>query len=168
MDFSLRLLVVTLCSLSALLPVRSQFGDLCPEIDASGVASVIMDSYGGGDNPDPPTITDVTFNIVCRSAGPIRSMYRILSLVAMYNCIGSPCEDSTVTAQFDTECVDGVWEEMVISVANDEIRTEPANGNFQTDTRTDCLFCLSPLRADSFGLASDLETHCVGKYSLSK
>ena len=164
MDIS-RVLVVSLCLLSTVLLVQSQ--DECPDIDMSGVESLIRDSYGGGDNPNRPTVGVMEFNVVCRAAGPTQGTYQYLSLVATYSCDGTVCEGSTVTAQFDTECIGGVWEERVISFADDEIRTQPANGNSATDTRTDCSLCLSPTRATSIGQTADTETHCVGKLASS-
>ena len=161
MDLCRRLLVLA-CLMSPFLLARGQ--DECPDIDMSGVESLIRDSYSSGDNPNPPTIGLTEFRVVCRAAGPTQGMYQYLSLVATYSCSGSTdCEGSTVTAQFDTGCSSGVWEERVLSFNNDEIRTVPADGDSGTAERTGCSRCLSPTRADDFGLNSDTETHCIGK-----
>ena len=160
MDLCRRLLVLA-CLMSPFLLARGQ--DECPDIDMSGVESLIRDSYSSGDNPNPPTIGLTEFRVVCRAAGPTQGMYQYLSLVATYNCSGSGCEGPTVTAQFDTACISGVWDDLVSGFANDEIRTEPADGDSGTAVRTDCSRCLSPNRATEIGLTSDTETHCVGK-----
>ena len=147
--------------MSPFLLARGQ--DECPDIDMSGVEDLIKDSYGGGDNPNPPTIGVTEFNVVCRAAGPTQGMYQYLSLVATYNCSGSDCENSTVTAQFDTGCSSGVWEEQVLSFSDDEVRTVPADGDSGTAVKTGCSLCLSPTRATDIDQTSDMETHCVGK-----
>ena len=150
-------LVVALCFLSALLLVQCQ--DECPDIDMSGVESLVRGSY-----PIPPTIAVTEFNVVCRAAGPTQGMYQYLSLVATYSCSGSTdCESPTVTAQFDTECISGVWGDRVGSFAANEIRTVPTDGNSGTAVRTNCSLCLSPTGAATIGQTSDTETHCVGK-----
>ena len=157
-----RWLLVLVCSMSTiLLLARGQ--DECAAIDNNGVESVISDSYGSGDNPNPPTVGLMEFNVVCRAAGPTQGMYQYLSLVATYSCSGSGCEGSSITAQFDTECSSGVWEAQALSFISDEIRTEPADGDSGTAVRTDCSLCLSPTRASEIDLTSDTETHCVGK-----
>lgn len=56
----------------------------------------------------------------------------------------------------------GTWEAQALSFIGDEIRTEPADGDFGTAVRTDCSLCLSPTRATDIELTSDAETHCVG------
>ena len=156
------MLVVSLCLLLTVLLVQSQ--DECPDIDASMVESLVRDSYNGSGNSSALTVEITEFNVVCRAAGPTQGMYRYLSLVATYSCSGSTdCEDTTVTAQFDTQCSSDVWEEQVSSFSNDKIRTVPADGDSGTAERTNCSLCLSPTLAAVFGLASDNETHCVGK-----
>ena len=139
--------------------------DQCPEITQSQVQTLIRNSYGGGDDPDLPDVTVRNFRIVCRATGPSRFMYRFLSLVAEYDCDGAACEDANIVGQFDTQCIDGEWRAMVISFSNDEIRTVPANGNFNTVPTSNCSLCLTPERAISFRLVTDTETHCLGKHT---
>ena len=143
--------------------------DQCPEITQSELQTLIRNSYGGGDNPDRPDVTVSNSSIVCRATGPSRFMYRFLSLVAEYECSGNPCESpGTIVGQFDTQCIEGEWRAMVLSFANDEIRTVPSNGDFTTVPRSDCSLCLSPERADAFDLVTDTETHCRGKHVIYK
>ena len=139
--------------------------DQCPEITESQVQALIRNSYGGGDDPDLPDVTLSRFRIVCRATGPSRSMYQFFSLVAEYDCSGNACENpGTIVGQFDTQCVEGEWRAMVLSFANDEIRTVPSNGDFTTVPRSDCSLCLSPERADSIDVVTDSATHCRGKH----
>ena len=153
--------VVSLCLLSGILLVQSQME--CPDIEPNEVESLIRASYGGISNPDPPTIVVASFNVVCRAVGTTLNMYRFLSIVATYSCSGSMCEDSSITAQFDTECVRGMWKPQVKVFSDDEIRTEPADGNAATALRRDCYLCLSSQQAVKIGLTTDQESHCLCK-----
>ena len=171
---SLKLLIVFLCAGLAFSEPE------CRPIEASDLGNtdslsqdgLIADSYvSGGDSSDAVSVRLFDFSVVCLSAGPTRGMYRHVSLVAEYACSGASCESTTenITAQFDFGCVmsgtSGTeWNDLVVSVADDDIRTQPADAGFSTALRRDCFLCLNENGATALGLTTDAESHCVGKW----
>ena len=127
-----------------------------------------------GDSPTPPTIRIVNMSYVCQMSGMFRDTYRGISLLAKYECGGSPLcpvpvEGVVEKSQFDFACSNGKWVAGVI-VGPQFALTENPNSTFDTPLRTDCSFCISPPELESLGstLVSDELTHCVGKHHLLK
>ena len=148
-------------------------GDL-GDVDSPSQDGLIADSYiTGGDDDGPPFVQLFRYHIVCSVVGTSQNTYQFVSVVAEYTCSGggSSCESTTgmIISQFDFGCVESSgggtkWDDLVVSVANDEIRTHPADASFSTTMRSDCTLCLNPPSASLFSKTADTETHCVGEY----
>ena len=124
---------------------------------------VITDIIQFGDSSSIPTVTVARFHPVCLAFGQQQDRYRLVSVVVEYTCSGNTnCPSDTAVEQIESECINGAWSNIVQSSALDT-RSVPPDASFNTTTRENCSFCLSPELADGMGATTDTVTHCVGE-----
>ena len=163
------LIVVATVLLGSIRYARAQ--DDCTLPDVSTLRSLIANTFVSADSPTVPTIQiigNVTY--VCQMSGMFRDMYRGISLLARYECTGSPLCPSDVVekSQFDFSCGSGgMWISQVLG-SSEFVFTENPVANLTTPLRTDCSLCVNPaqLRAVASPLVWDAINHCVGKSSV--
>ena len=127
------------------------------------IASVIR----SGDSSPPPTVTVAEFHPVCLAFGQQQDRYRLVSVVVEYTCSGhANCPQDTAVEQIESECINGVWSNMVLGSVLDT-RSVPPDASFSTTTRENCSFCLTAELANSIiGDTTDNVTHCVGECTI--
>ena len=124
---------------------------------------VITDIIQFGDSSSLPTVTVARFHPVCLAFGQQQDRYRLVSVVVEYTCSGNiNCPSDTAVEEIESECFSGVWSNIVLG-STDNTRSVTTDASFNTTTREDCSFCLSPELASSLGPITDNATHCVGK-----
>ena len=136
----------------------------CPEVTEAELETVIKDNFPGHRDFGIPTVNVLDFHPVCLAYSQERDRYSFVSVVVEYTCTGNAnCPSGTAVEQFESQCTGGKWSHSVQGYV-DIARTINPTADFSTTTREDCAFCFSPALATSFSIATDNDTHCVGRY----
>ena len=158
----MKLSVYTAVLMAVLVDISSCQLD-CAYPNGSDVESVISSVIQIGDSPSIPTINVTSIHLVCLAHGDERDRYRLVSFLVQYACSGNAnCPFGIVLEQFESECVNGVWD-IAVQGSTNHTRTTDPTANMSTSPREDCASCLSPDLASAAGLLTDSLTHCIGK-----
>ena len=136
----------------------------CPSPTRSQLENVIGLIIEDGSNSGTAVIELLNFHPVCRSFAREQDHFKYMSLVVQYSCTGhANCLSGTVTEQIETGCNLGRWENDILS-RNFDLRSTTTDASFNTITRDDCAYCISPELNAAIGFSTlDTVTHCVGK-----
>ena len=140
----------------------------CQECDYptnSDLEDVIKEIILTGDNPSIPTVSVMSFHPLCLAFGVERGRYRGVSVQVNYTCSENPnCPGGTAAEQIESECVSGSWSNSVVA-STDNTRSVVSEATYETTSREDCSFCVSPelIIASSLTFTTDNVTHCVGE-----
>lgn len=115
-------------------------------------------------NESKPLIDVLSFHPVCLAFGEVQNRYRAVSVVVNYTCSGaSTCSSGISEEQIESDCVAGVWSNMVLGVTQNN-RSQNPQASFTTTARENCAFCASPDHELIDFFSPDSVTHCVGWY----
>ena len=160
------MLLVRVLVPSVLFLLSPCFGQDCTELQTSDLGSTTAPSTAGllartlatqsGDAT--PSIQVLDSNVVCLAQAPVRDSYRFVSVVVRYL---RSSDNMMVTAQFEYECIGGVWDFRSPAI------TSSPSATLSTAVKTDCFSCTDPASAPTALVVTPVE-HCVGmfKYSL--
>ena len=113
------------------------------------------------ETPAIPTVDVTDFYVVCLAFSDSRDLYRSVSVVVQYTCVGnSNCPMGEVVEQIECECKDQEWSTAQVGV--EQSRLQDPLASLTTPAREDCAFCFSPVLAERLSLSTDEVTHCVG------
>ena len=126
----------------------------CPSPTRSQLESIIGLIIEDGSNSGTAVIELLNFHPVCRSFDRKQDLFRYMSLVVQYSCTGHVnCPSGTVTEQIEIGCGSGSWTNEILGRTFD-LRSTTTDASFNTITRDDCAYCLSPELNGDIGLSA--------------